>query len=633
MFLNIQYIGVPVISAYDISQYVESAGLNLSTTGAYTVLFWANDNLANLPSGTIFNVSGSGFWGPGSGYSFAIQNYFYDNFGGYQTGSTTGTFLSGNQSSGYNFFSPVQYTGFMTNNQDYFYDNFGSYNTGSTIQGSYLLTGNQVSGYFTYTPTLYSGLFNFITQTRTGSSNNSSSWYTVADSANPNYIWSGFAINVNPGAIGYLYIPSPSNNPLPTWQGPFTAGTTGNFTSQYPWTGGGPIQVGNIAIDTTFNGAFGIQNTGIVQLSGISTGALTGDFTINIIWAFNNSYNTSPNNAGAWVNNALDVLNTNPYTFNVYTGNNIGLQAGVGLTGGGYFGGNSNLTTSPGVSPNIGIISGGPSPSNLCFGPNFESTGNYFYSKGDYSHHNSVNQDTPLIDFDMLSGFAIYLYTSIWSGVTWKFPAGYGVSQQMASISSSYAKNSFMPTGFIYTGISSGLAINPYVYVLGNKISGSLVGSLAPTGLCYATGITSITGGNVNTFVVGPQTGYWTGWFGIQTGVVINGPMAQVSGFGFAMSQYLTVTRTGTFVSIYQSGVLYATGTASGQLQGTLPLKINQFNRQTGIFSGTAFSGFGLYHLDIYNYCQSQQTIQQNLFTYQASPQSGLIVSTNFVLK
>lgn len=620
MFFNIQNITVPFLSAIDIFQYSENIGLTVSTTGSYYILQWANNHFNGGATGFNINiVSGSGFW-QGSGFAYIPLDYLYDNFASYTTGFNSGYLSSGNQVSGYSIFYPNLYSGSFTSNFDYMYDNFASYSTGLWTQG-FLLNGNQVSGYTQFFPNSYKGLFNFLTTLK--------GVYTTTDNANPNFIWSGSGINVNPGAgFTFPYLQQYASNSLSNFQGgtggtssgPYYAAGSGNVP--YPWTGGGPVLVGNTAVNQITQGqSVSLISGGVVSISGFGTGNITGDFTLNIIW--NWKQNTTPNSFNSWQTEAPFGANI-PQYFASFTGIASGVAPAVGVitsSGGGFdF---VYLDTQP--------ILGGPSPSALNFGPNYQ----FPYSYGGASPLtfqnptiNNLNQDTALIDADMLSGFAIYLYTSMWSGITWIGPV---TGQNFLNQPGNPVKNTNFGISF-YTGMSSGLVINPYVYILGNKISGNLIGPAAPTGLMIATGITGFTGTLISYAPLG--TGFYksTGCFGGVTGYTASGAVAQFSGFGFGMAQYLTLTRTGSFVSLYQSGVLFATGSGGGVMDIVKPLLIGEFNRPTGIFTG-CFSGFGLYHFEMWNYCQSQQTIANNILTYIAPPQPGLISSTNFILR
>lgn len=659
MSRSIQFIPVPFISAYDIFQYTDNVGLTISTTGNYYILKWANDGFNFYPSGFQINVSGSGYW-QGSGFAFAPIDYLYDIFAAYPTGFTTGYLLSGTQVSGYNIFNSLPYSGFSTSNLDYMYDNFASYPTGNYNNLSVLLNADTVSGFSQFFPNNYSGIFNLISPAKSGANPSGSplsAWYTVADSANSGYIWSGINIGINPGGASYLF--NINNNFLPgggySFQGPFSAGgNSGSLnpytgsTVPYPWTGGGPTTVGNVTINATYSfaGAHGtdsllnawqIEPSGVVQLSGVS-GAISGDFTLNVIWNWK-QFDFSPVSNSNFQQGAFFYLG-NPTNQNGVINPGIRYEAqtghGLGLDSAGHVpSGGAQVQ----VALSANVISGGPQPQGLNFGDTFVDTGHFnsnsrFEISDYFAQITSINQDTPLIDYDMISGFAIYLYSSIWSGNVWQtLPAGVG---NIVLNTYQYAGNnygsSYIPSGILYTGIASGVVVNPYVYILGNKISGNLIGPNAPTGMCIATGITSITGASFGNYDQFANTGNLTGCFGFTTGYAVNGPMAQFSGFGFGMAQYLTVTRTGTLVSIYQSGILFATGYASGNINTSLPLKIGQFNRPTGVFNHV-YSGFGLYHLELWNYCQSAQTIASNVLTYIPPPQTGLILSTNFVLK
>lgn len=630
MSRNIQFIPVPYISAVDINQYLDKFGLAISTTGNYYVFPYANDPFNGYPTGFNIHVSGSGFW-QGSGFTFIPVDYFYENFGSYATGFNSGYFLSGVQTSGYNLFSPLLYSGLMTSNVDYMYENFGSYATG-LFTTSFLIDGNTFSGYSNYYPNFYSGVFNFLTVVHSGTY-----IYSTTDNANTGYVWSGSGINVNPGAgqtFPYLQFNAPNSLSFNQGAGtggfggggPFYAGGSGNIP--YPWTGGGPVLVGNTAVGQI--NSFGLLKTvsgGFVSMSGFGTGVITGDFTLNIIW--NWPQNLTANSYNSWISNA-------PFPYGPqYIANFTGIGTGLGTAN--QLGQALNI-----VSLEARPTVGGPAPDAINFGPDYRFPSQYNISaqfKNPYI--NNLNQDTSLIDWDMISGFAIYIYTSMWSGVTWIGPlTGEAVGVLPYG-------NSTLPNNF-YTGISSGLMSNIYAFVLGNKISGSIVTTNPPTGFMSATGITSFTGNFIKYQPLSTGLYSETGWFGGVTGIVASGPFAQFTGFGFGISQYITLTRSGTLVSLYQSGILFATGFASGAINtpsgstNVKPVLIGEFNRQTGSFTGS-YSGFGLYHFEMWNYCQSQQTIQSNLLTYNKPPQTGittynpsltgaLISSTNFIL-
>lgn len=631
MFLNIQPIIVPYILAVDINKYVDNVGLTLSTTGSYYVLQYANDPFNIYPTGFCIYVSGTGYW-QGSGYAAVMFDFIYDNYASYLTGFNSGILLSGNLFSGRNIVAPLSYSGMMTSNVDYMYDNYMSYPTGLFVQ-QFLINGNQISGYFDYYPNLYSGLFNFLTSIKTGTAT-----YNSIDNANSNFIWSGSGINVNPGAgfaFPYLQFYAPNSKSSvqggtggSSSSGPFYAATTG--TLPYPWTGGGPVLVGNTAVDQINPGPnqlLKIVSGGYVSLSGFGpTGTITGDFTISIIW--NWEQNLTPNSYNSWsVQNPLPPYN-GPQYFEALTG--IGTGNGTATQIGQAFN-TVYLDAQP--------ANGGPYPSAINMGLDYQLWNTWLPVHGltfGTPTITCLNQETSLVDWDMLSGFAIYIYTSMWSGNTWTGP----VTGQIIE-GGNFTYN--FPQNF-YTGITSGLMSNVYAFVLGNKISGSLITTNPPTGYLLATGITAVTGAFVRYQSL--STGFYTetGWFGGVTGIVANGPMAQFTGFGFGIAQYITLTRSGTLVSIYQSGLLAATGYASGALNvtaGPKPILIGEFNRRTGVFTG-CYSGFGLYHFEIWNYCQNQQTISNNLLIYTKPPQTGLttynslltgalISSTNFV--
>jgi hypothetical protein len=605
MFLNIQPIIVPYLSAYDIFQYVDNVGLTISTTGSYYVLQWANDGFNFYPSGFTVNVSGSGSW-QGSGFAFSTLDYLYDTLNSYLTGFNTGYFTGGNQVSGYNIFVPVPYSGFMTSNLDYSYENFNSYPTGLFTQTN-LFSGNQVSGYFTTFPNFYSGTFNFAPPIKTGTSGgggNGLPIYTVADTANPNALWSGQILDNNPG--GFYLFPYLQNNTqnisVQFYTGPFYGGQAPSLP--FPWTGGGPVLVGNSVLNEVYKGGFSFAGSGFVAMSGFGSGVITGDFTLNIIYNWEQNY--TPNSYNSWASSPAGSI-----SFTYYTGNNIGINSSHADTGGAY------VT----LNPMVAVVAGGPPPNSVNYGPNYLPSGQYINP----ILNATLNQDFTLVDYDMISGFSICLYYSIWSGNTWLMSPNFQNSNP-----NTVQRNPGLCT---YTGMSSGLVVNPYVFFLGNKISGNLAGPNLPLNNLNVTGAIALTGGTFGQFYSPTAfTGAQTGCFGMQVGTIINQPMPQFTGFGFGMAQYLTLTRSGNLVTLYQSGIQFATGFASGAINTKFPLMIGKANRATGVFAASP-SGLGLFHFDIWNFCQSQQTIASNLLTYIAPPQTGLILSTNFVLK
>ena len=622
MFLNTSPIIVPFLSAIDIFQYVENLGLTVSTTGSYYILSAASNNFSgSVPiTGLLIYTSGIGNWGPGSGFAFISTNYLYDNNASYNTGFNTGYLSSGTQISGYKIFTPILNSGLMTLNLDYMYENFSSYSTGLYTQGT-LPNGNQISGYFIYYPNNYLGIFSF------GSAIKPTGFYTTTDNANPFYTWSGSGININPGAgntFPYLQ-PFASNSLAPQGSGfgggPYYAAGSGN--APWPWTGGGPVLVGNVAVNQV-NGANQAppltKSGGYISMTGFGSG-ITGDFTLNIIWNWNQntSANTSYNLTGL------------QSTVGNWSGS-IPVAGAVTSTG----------STASFISVLPQIISGSPLPNGINMGLDYNFPYN-FYSTGSRAaisfqtpYVTNINQDTALLDYDMLSGFAIYIYTSIWSGATWIGPdpqKAYGSGNTNIVIGSNTSYNSTVNGPFLfYTGMSSGLISNIYAFVLGNKISGSAVSTNLPTGFIFATGFTGYTGQSIASAPFG--TGFYTatGYFGGVSGIIANGPMAQFTGFGFGIAQYITLTRTGTTVSLYQSGLLMGTGYASGIIYTKLPLTIGEFNTKTGVFTG-CYSGFGLYHFELWNSGMNQQAIQNNLLTYISPPQNNLISSTNFILR
>lgn len=71
----------PFVSALDVFQYVDAQGLTVTVTGSYAVLRTADDSYDLYATGkNVYFVSGSGYWGPGSGFTqsnnwFIVQSY------------------------------------------------------------------------------------------------------------------------------------------------------------------------------------------------------------------------------------------------------------------------------------------------------------------------------------------------------------------------------------------------------------------------------------------------------------------------------------------------------------------------------------------------------------------------------
>lgn len=140
---------VPFISAYDVYQYVDAAGLTVTVTGTYVVLRTASDNNVNYPTGyNRYFTSGSGWFGPGSGFTSSNNWYYVMTFDQDKTG----------------IFPPTSGSGFIAPNAYFVYQTSGAlpihpFTLTFTGSGSQLYTGVFASGYSGYTGLLVASTF------------------------------------------------------------------------------------------------------------------------------------------------------------------------------------------------------------------------------------------------------------------------------------------------------------------------------------------------------------------------------------------------------------------------------------------------------------------------------------------
>lgn len=133
----IQLLQVPFVSAFDVSRYADAAGLTITFTGSYYTLRSGSENFTSYPTGQgRYFISGSGFWGPGSGYTTSNNWYFLLTFDQDKTG----------------IFPPVTGSGFVAFNSYFTYQTSGCLPNPSTSisftgSGSEPYTGFYTSGY------------------------------------------------------------------------------------------------------------------------------------------------------------------------------------------------------------------------------------------------------------------------------------------------------------------------------------------------------------------------------------------------------------------------------------------------------------------------------------------------------
>lgn len=244
MFVNIQNINVPFISAYDIHQYTDNVGLTITTTGAYIILPFGSDDFKSATTGTTLFVSGYGYW-QGSGFSFQPLLYFYDNYEQYQTGYYSGTnyLLSGSLVNGYNINYPSFINENFSLNNIYSFDDFESYSTG--IVTKFLNSGTTISGYNTLFPNFYNNGIAFNIQIILDSGTPQTGLYwnflgtlSKSNTANYNQYPNQYDYPYNSGIVGsnfgYFYSQqSQSTSITLTGKNFNTTGITGDFTIEF----------------------------------------------------------------------------------------------------------------------------------------------------------------------------------------------------------------------------------------------------------------------------------------------------------------------------------------------------------------------------------------------------------------
>lgn len=127
--LNLQFLQIPVVTAVDVGQYIETLGMSLISSGLYEIPPYADDDFARYLTGFRQYVSGSGYW-QGSGYAASTTlcsvQLFPGDTGVYMFRSITGAVL---QSGQLGFFNVVT-TGTVVSMQFFWGDTMNSYPTG-----------------------------------------------------------------------------------------------------------------------------------------------------------------------------------------------------------------------------------------------------------------------------------------------------------------------------------------------------------------------------------------------------------------------------------------------------------------------------------------------------------------------
>lgn len=181
MSFFVNYIKVPFVTAVNTFGLSDNFSYSVSLTGYYSLIPEASDAFDSYATGggqfTKIFFSGSGNWN-GSGYTFSNNNYFYDTFDDYGTGSGILYLVAGQTVSGYSLFNNLQ-AGFILSSGEQqaiilsFYDLFENYQTGlvsgygnggasgGALTGFTLKSGTTTvpqSGYFGYS--VWSGYYN-----------------------------------------------------------------------------------------------------------------------------------------------------------------------------------------------------------------------------------------------------------------------------------------------------------------------------------------------------------------------------------------------------------------------------------------------------------------------------------------
>lgn len=143
--INIQYIKVPFILAFDIDAYSEALALGIAPSGSYIEIPFALESFVSYPVGFRNSYSGSGYWlrsGSSVDLSVRLEERFL-----YPSGYYDGNFLASGTM--YRIFA---ITGLTTGStvlmQKYLNDNFANYFSG-------FYTGNQLTG-ATIAPNIFS---------------------------------------------------------------------------------------------------------------------------------------------------------------------------------------------------------------------------------------------------------------------------------------------------------------------------------------------------------------------------------------------------------------------------------------------------------------------------------------------